>query len=41
MQENWDNDDAMDKEENTDNETVWDKKELFVEIGAGRHVDWC
>ena len=41
MQGNLDNDNAMDKDKDVDNRTVWDEKELFVEIGAGQHVDWC
>ena len=41
MQGNQDNNNAMDKDENADNKTVCDKKELFVEVGAGQHVDWC
>ena len=41
MQENLDNNNAMDTDGDTDNKAVWDKMELFVGVGAGGHADWC
>ena len=41
MQGNLDNDDAMDKDEDTDNRAIQDKMELFVGVGAGVRADRC
>ena len=40
VQGNLDNDDAMDKDEDTGNGAIQDKVELFVGVGAGGCLGW-